>query len=160
LYDASWVRLDFTDTTQYDQDAGDLTKGTLDPDRIGDRSVDPEKMKTNVVIASEPLAAGDLVNVWDNNGLFFVRRADASLGREAHGFVLTAAATGEQAAVFTVGYDPLLSDLAPGAQFLSTTPGRPTNGPPQEVGHTVQRVGFASDATTLHFRPGDPVRLT
>lgn len=316
LLDGDWVRWDLTASTQYDQDAGDLKRGTLDPDRIGDRTIDPEKMKTNVVRAYEPLAAGDLVHLYDNNGFFFVRKATSGLenitpyarttnavsanstnwsrttvpvsdhpvpgiataveiapqstsvdsahvwnvdglngdqlirqrafgvyvwsnrageatiwynigvsttsnivpvaantwtwvatkpgGRghgtasvifkstggtqltdrvrlvgttvvvdadameffegvrafECHGFVLNSATTGEEVPVFTVGYNPLLTGLSSGTQFLSAAPGKASSGSPTKPGRIIQRVGFASDATTLHFQPNFPIRLT
>ena len=43
---------------------------------------------TAAITASEALAAGDLVNIWNSSG-FKVRKADATTpGKEAHGFVL------------------------------------------------------------------------
>lgn len=160
LYDSAWVRLDFTGSTTYDADASDLTQGYLPPERIEDGSVGVEKMKTNEVRASEALLQGDLVNIWSNNGLFYVRKADATVGHEAHGFVLDAASAGDAVRVHTSGYNPFGADLTPGPQFLSTSPGEMTGYPPSQAGHTVQRVGFASDTSTLHFTASQPIRLT
>jgi len=46
---------------------------------------------TAVIVASETLAAGDWVNVWNDAGTAKARKADAtSAGKEVHGFVLAA----------------------------------------------------------------------
>lgn len=159
LYDNGWVRLDFTATTAYDASASDLTHGTLAPALIADHSLGIEKQATNLMRASEALFAGDLVHMWDNNGLFFVRRASA-LGYEAHGFVLDDTATGETVHVYTSGYNPMQFDLTPGKQYLSATAGQTSGHAPVKKDRLVQRVGTASDATTLHFNPGPSIKLT
>src|SRR5215831_2342559 len=56
---------------------------------------------TQVITASEALAAGDFVNVWNSSGAFRVRKADGSTnGKQAHGFVLAAVASGAAATVY------------------------------------------------------------
>jgi hypothetical protein len=51
---------------------------------------------TAPLTASEAIAAGALINVWNNAGAFAIRNADGSTtGKEAHGFVLAAVASGE-----------------------------------------------------------------
>ena len=56
---------------------------------------------TATVQASEALAAGDVVNIWNNAGAFRVRKADATVaGKEAHGFVLASVLLGANALVY------------------------------------------------------------
>lgn len=59
---------------------------------------------TAVIVASEALAAGDLVNIWNDGGTAKVRKADASVaGKEAHGFVLAAVSNAANATVYFEG---------------------------------------------------------
>lgn len=115
---------------------------------------------TATITASEALAAGDLVNVWNSTGAK-VRKADASTsGKEAHGFVLAAVANGATATVYFEGTDTQVTGLTPGVQFLSaTTPGAATATAPSGTGQVVQRVGFATAATALNFQSMPPVVL-
>ena len=110
--------------------------------------------------ASEALTAGDLVNIWNDGGTAKVRRADASMqGKEAHGFVLAAVGAGAQATVYFEGTNTQASGLTPGAMFLSATAGKATATAPSAAGQVVQRVGFATSATSLNFQAGEPVTL-
>jgi hypothetical protein len=160
LYDNNWVRMDFTATTAYDSDAADLTKGFLDPDRLEENTVPTWKLLTNSVRVSDAVTAGQVVNVWNNGGLFMCRPADASVfGKQADGFVLESAAAGADVPVFALGYIVLLAGLSPGLQFLQTTPGAVGNSVPNAAGQVIQQVGYASDAAILHFNPQQPVLL-
>jgi len=114
---------------------------------------------TAAVTASEALAAGDLVNI-HNSGGARVRKADASTaGKEAHGFVLAAVANAATATVYFEGTNTQVTGLTAGAQYLSTTPGTATATAPSGAGNVVQRVGFATGATSLNFQSGVPVVL-
>lgn len=116
---------------------------------------------TAIIVASEALAAGNLVNVWDNAGAFKVRKADASTsGKEAHGFVLAAVLSGGNATVYFEGPNTQVTGLLGGNQFLSaSTPGATAAAAPTGTGKVVQRVGFATSATVLNFQSGVPVIL-
>lgn len=116
---------------------------------------------TAAIVASEALAAGDLVNVYNNGGTANVRKADAATtGKEAHGFVLSAVAASGTATVYFEGSDTQLTGMTPGVQYLSaTTAGRTQATAPTAAGHTVQRVGFAYSATALNFQTHDPIVL-
>ena len=109
---------------------------------------------TALIVASEALTAGDLVNVWNNAGAFNVRKADASTsGKEAHGYVLAAFASSASATVFFEGSDTQVTALTPGKQYLSaTTAGRSVATAPSASGQVVQQVGFATSATVLNFQ--------
>ena len=117
--------------------------------------------ETASVIASEALTAGNLVNIWSNAGTPNVRKADASNGRIAHGFVLANVSASANATVYFEGTVTGLTGLTPGArQFLSaTTPGLTTESVPATAGQYVQRVGTAASTTSFTFNPLDEVLL-
>jgi hypothetical protein len=114
---------------------------------------------TQIITASEALAAGDFVNVWNNSGAK-VRKADASVaGKEAHGFVLTAVSNGQPATVYFEGTNTQVTGQTPGKVYLSTTPGQATSTPPTLSGQVVQTIGFATGTTTINFQSLQPVTL-
>lgn len=114
---------------------------------------------TATVTASENLAAGDLVNIWNSTGAK-VRKADATTaGKEAHGFVTGAVISGASATVYFEGTNAGVTGLTPGVQFLSTTAGLATATAPSGAGNVVQRVGFATAATSLNFQSETPIVL-
>ncbi len=110
-----------------------------------------------VFVASEGLAAGDLVNIWDDSGTPKARLADASANRPADGFVLADVDSGDPATVYAQGMNDQVSGLVGGVtQWLSSTvPGGIQDTPPTESGDLVQRVGKAFSATVLSFQKGD-----
>lgn len=116
---------------------------------------------TAIIVASEALADGDLVNVWNNAGTANVRKADAnSAGKEAHGFVLAAVASSASATVYFEGTNSHCTGLTPGVQFLSSsTPGKSVTTAPTGTGKIVQNIGLALNATTLNFESGSPIVL-
>lgn len=116
---------------------------------------------TGNTIASEALSANDLVNIWSNGGVHSVRKADgSSKGKEAHGFVLSAVAIGEQAKIYFEGTNAGLTGILPGIQYLSdTVPGKSTTTPPTAAGHIVQVVGFGFSANAINFQYNNPIEL-
>lgn len=116
---------------------------------------------TASIVASEALAAGDLVNIWNDAGTAKVRKADASTaGKEAHGFVLAAVSASANATVYFEGTNTQCTGLTPGVQFLSAaTAGKTVSAAPTGTGKAVQRVGFAISATALNFDACDPIIL-
>lgn len=117
---------------------------------------------TATITASENLAAGDLVNVWDDSGTTKIRKADATAeGKEADGFVLASVTSGQSGLVYFDGTISGLSGLTRGARyFLSAdTPGAITTTPPSSTGNVVQRVGKAKSATELVFEAFEPITL-
>ena len=116
---------------------------------------------TKLIPASENLAAGDKVNIWNDSGTAKVRKADATTaGKEANGFVLSAVTLGNNATVYFDGTDTQLSSLTPGGvYYLATTAGGVTDTPPSGSGNVLQRVGRALSATELTFEPGEPITL-
>ena len=77
---------------------------------------------TATIAASEALAAGDLVNIYNNAGTANVRKADGSTsGKDAHGFVISAVLSLGNATVYFEGSNTQCTSLTPGVQFLSGT---------------------------------------
>jgi hypothetical protein len=115
---------------------------------------------TKSITASEALAAGDFVNIWNSTGAK-ARKADGSTsGKQADGFVLAAVANAAAATVYFEGPNTQVTGLTPGTVFLSaTTPGQATGTPPSGTGQTVQRLGVAVAATEVNFEPQSPVVL-
>ena len=131
--------------------AGRLSS-TMMPAGFGDDTV--------IVVASEALSAGDVVNVWNDAGTPKVRKADATTaGKEGHGFVLESVLNGGNATVYFEGQNTSVTGLTAGAVFLSTTAGGVTNTAPSGSGNVVQRVGFATSSTAFNFQSNDPIVL-
>jgi len=114
---------------------------------------------TLTVATSETLAAGDLVNIWDDTGAA-VRKADATTaGKEAHGFVLAAFTHPTTATVYFEGTNTGVSGKTPGVQFLLTAAGTSGSTAPSGSGNVVQKLGVATSATSINFEPQQPIVL-
>lgn len=117
--------------------------------------------ETKSLPATEALSSGDFVNIYDNSGAVSCRKADASTqGKEAHGFVLTAVASGAAATVYVAGINTHLSGLNGGpTMYLATTAGGATATAPSGAGNVVQELGQRLSATEIAFAPKLPVTL-
>ena len=114
---------------------------------------------TATITASETLAAGDWVNVWNDSGAK-VRKADATTaGKEAHGFVLTAVTSGNPATVYFEGTNTQVTGQTPGPVYLQTTAGAGGATIPNASGNVVQSIGVAVSATAVNFERSVPVTL-
>lgn len=127
--------------------------------------IDASMMPTGIaadtasITASENLAAGDLVNVWNSTGAK-IRKADATTaGKEAHGFVLASVTSGVAGTVYFEGSNTGVTGLTPGKQYLQTTAGTAGVTAPTGSGNVVQIVGFATAAGVLNFQSTAPVTL-
>ena len=139
--------------------AGDIV--ALDDSGRIDNSMMPVGIgaDTAVIAASEALAAGDWVNVWNSTGAK-VRKADATTsGKEAHGFVLAAVTSGANATVYFEGTNTQVTAQTPGPVFLQTTAGSGGATAPSASGNVVQRLGVAVSTTAVNFEGGMPVVL-
>jgi hypothetical protein len=116
---------------------------------------------TASIVASENLAAGDFVNIYNDTGTAKVRKADASTsGKYAHGFVLEAVTSGDSALVYCEGPNTAVTSATPGEVFLSaTTAGGFTSTAPTGNGKVVQKIGVATSATTINFEWLHPIVL-
>ena len=112
---------------------------------------------TNVVTATEVLAAGDVVNIYSGG----VRKADATVaGKRANGFVLAGVANAAPATVYSEGTLTGLTGLTLGGDvWLSTTPGAVTQTAPSGAGNVQQRLGVAVSTTAINFDAGAPITL-
>lgn len=110
---------------------------------------------TQVVTTSENLAAGALVNIYSNVGVFTARNADATaIGKDANGFVLAATTSGQNATIYGIGTNTGVTGLTPGKYYLSKTAGGITNDvSAYTTGNVIQEVGFSTAATELYFQP-------
>ena len=114
---------------------------------------------TASIEASEALAAGDFVNIWNSSGAK-VRLADATVaGKEAHGFVLAAVANGANATVYFEGTNTQVTGQTPGNAYLQTTAGKSGHTAPSASGNVVQQIGVAVSATAVNFERNAPVVL-
>jgi hypothetical protein len=139
-------------------DAGKMTK--LDGAGRFDASMMPvgTDIEATAITASEALAAGAFVNLWNSAGLK-MRNADATVaGKEAHGFVLAAVANGAVGTAYTQGINTGCTGRTVGArQFLSTVAGSPVEAAPAATGNVAQPIGVALSATAVKFNPQTPV---
>lgn len=143
-------------------DAGKIV--ALDSSGRLDSSVMPVGFgsETKTIVASENLAAGDFVNIHNSTGLK-VRKADASGGaaKKAHGFVLAAVTSGQNATVYYGNINNQVSGFTVGDElYLSATvPGAATTTIPTTSGHIVQRLGIATGATEILTEIANEVEL-
>lgn len=124
--------------------------GLLDP------SLMPAGIGANLVVApaSENLAAGDFVNLWNDAGTLKVRKADATTNaKPANGFVLAAVTAPANASVYLLSSkNTAKTGLTAGTEyFLGTTAGTTTATAPSAAGNVVQYLGKAVSATEMTF---------
>ena len=115
----------------------------------------------DLIVASEALGAGDLVNVYDNSETPNCRKADATTaGKEADGFVLASVESAATATVFFTGINNQVSGLTGGTDlFLDTTAGGVNATAPSTTANVQQPVGKALSATEIIFVRGRPITL-
>jgi len=142
--------------------AGDSGKlAALDSAGKLDVSMMPTGMGPDAITmtASEDIAAGDFVNVWNSSGAK-VRKADATVaGKEAHGFVLSSVGNGATGTVYFEGTNTSVTGQTPGPVYLLTSAGLAGATAPSGSGNCVQRIGFAVSATAINFQSQPPVIL-
>ncbi len=114
--------------------------------------------------ASEALAAGDFVNIYDDTGTVKCRKADASAasaGKPADGFVLASVENGATATVYRDGRNTQVTGKTGGSKYYLSgdTPGAATATAPSTAGYTLQVVGKADSATSISFEPSEPIVL-
>lgn len=154
--------LNATDTSAGAGDAGKIPQ--LDAAGRLDSSMMPVGLgaDTSTIQASENLAAGDIVNVWNDGGTPKVRKADATAeGKEVVGFVLAGVTSGQNATVYHEGRITGLSGLVPGTRYyVAKVAGQVTaDVSTYTTGNVVQFVGVALSATELTFEYGEPITI-
>jgi len=108
-----------------------------------------------IMLTSENLAVGAMVNIYSNAGVVTGRNADNSNTRPAHGFVLAATTSPASATVYMSGVDNQLSGMTVGARQYLGTVGVRTETPVTTGIH--QYIGLAVSATELEFESQDYV---
>jgi len=117
---------------------------------------------TQVIEASEIIANGDFVNIFDDGGTIKVQKADASNGRNADGFVKVGVAAAAMATVFFEGSNDVLALLTLGDKYYldKSTPGGVTNDISAYVaGDLYQYIGKAYAVNGLNFEGSDSIDL-
>lgn len=111
--------------------------------------------QTTQAVASEALGAGKYVQYHNNAGVFSVRLADNSNGRQADGFVLAAVASAATATVYPLdGTNAQQTGLTIGSRYWLGTAGGVTDTPLDEANvananKISQSLGVAKSATEL-----------
>lgn len=111
--------------------------------------------ETQLITATENLAAGSFVNIFSDSGDLAVRLADNSNGRAADGYIQSAVLMAQNALVFPLdGVNANLSGLAPGAEYWLGTAGGVTATPLDETDEMnankiSQYLGKAKSATEM-----------
>lgn len=138
-------------------DAGGLV--ALDSSGRVDVSVLPVGVGPDVasLVTTDALSAGNYVNIYDDSGTAKCRLADASNGREAHGFVLDAFLNAATATVFFEGPNTELAGLTAGTRYYLNTAGGITATPRTTGLH--QYLGTAVNATTVNTDIDDVIVL-
>jgi hypothetical protein len=101
--------------------------------------------------ATEAIAAGALVNFYNNAGVLGVRNANATaVGKPAHAYATTAVASSSYGEFIQQGTCFLIGSLTIGTTYyLSNTNGLISAG----AGTVSQKIGYAIGTSTLVFRP-------
>lgn len=159
LEDSTWTQKFWTADTISSVSASVIDRGEMNGAFIEDNTVAVDKFYSPEVPAGEGLTAGNLVHVTKSQGVTVALKADAAAGRRANGFVLSTVGTGELVKVYSTGYNPLMSGMSPGAQWLGAGGACQSVPPTMTAGTIVQRVGFATDAATLVFQPANHIAI-
>lgn len=116
---------------------------------------------TEVMATSENLSAGDLVNIWNDSGTRKARKADASNGRRAHGFVLDSVNSPNNATVYLSGDITGLTSLTVGVPYYlsGSAAGGVTATAVSTAGYLSQEIGIAVSTTSIVFKPQMPITL-
>jgi hypothetical protein len=116
---------------------------------------------TKLAATTENLSAGDLVNLYNDSGTIKARKADASNGRRAIGFVLSSVTSPNNATVYLDGTITGLTGLTPGAAYYlsGSSAGAATATAPTTSGYISQEIGIALSATEINFEEQQPITL-
>jgi hypothetical protein len=115
---------------------------------------------TKVMLAAEILSAGQLVNMFMDSGTLKARKADATAGLPAHGFVKESVVADTVLNVYIEGLDVV--DMGSGATGLPAflgDAGAVTTTPPSTAGVLSQKVGISLGAAGFVFVPDVAVLL-
>lgn len=111
--------------------------------------------------ASEAIAAGALINEWNNTGTINVRNADNSTYKPAHGYApssITSSGTGSVYLAVGPAITGLSSKTVGAEQFLGTAGALTETAPTSGSGALLQKVGVAVTASSVDFMLQDPMQ--
>lgn len=105
---------------------------------------------TQSILASEAIAAGAYVNIWNNSGTANIRNADNSaVGKEADGYVLSAVSSGTTGLVYFSGNNTAVTGQTVGNVYLGTV-GTLSSTAPSGAGNVVQLIGTATSTSSVN----------
>jgi len=104
-----------------------------------------------LIESSQDIESGRFVNVFDDNGIKKIRKADRMLGYEAHGYILEAVNIGVAVKVYFEGNNDQASFFGDGVVFLGKYGfGSAVHG----NGLISQKIGIATAENNINFEPG------
>ena len=118
-------------------------KGKIDISMI---PTDSLMTNTTVVLLGEDVKAGDYVNFYDDAGTATARKADASKGYAAHGYVQEDGVKGAMLTTVVSGMN-VSAGLTCGVRYFLGTAGTTTSTPTENPGDIIQFLGVAVPAT-------------
>lgn len=127
-----------------------------------DASLFPAGIGMDIVMypATEALAAGAQVNLYNNSGALSARNADATAangGKKGDGFVIASVTSGGTATIYrSGGVNTGVSGLTPGSDYYLGSGGGVTTTQNVTAGQTDQYIGKASAAGVLDQLPPQP----
>ena len=151
------------DTTTGVEDAGKIP--ALDAAGRLDQSLMPVGLipGTRILTASEDLAAGDFVTIWNDIGIVKVKKGSGEVDdTTVIGFVLDDVVTSvnDQVLVYFEGTNTQCSGTIAGTRYFigdDTNRGVPVAVPPSSNGNVIQYLGTAISETEIIFEPSDGI---
>lgn len=160
-----FLRIDDTTGLAIERSAIDASTGSADAGRLVATDINglisPTFLPTDgsaTLTATETLAAGDLISLWDNGGIKMRKATNTGHATRAQGFVNSGVASGATGvAILGDGINTGVSGLAVAGRYFLGTSGAVTTTPPTASGSIVQFVGTARASTELNVVLGDPL---
>lgn len=114
------------------------------------------------LLASEAIAAGDFVNIFNNAGVATIRKADASNNRPANGFCLTAIANAATGIVNLRGENNALTGIISGTVYYlsATNAGKAVDASPSANGNIIQTLGYGLRSTSILYEFDEPIEIS
>lgn len=114
---------------------------------------------STTLTASEAIAAGSMINLWNNAGVINVRNADSATNKKAHGFVNGAIASSASGQVEVGNGDNTgVTGLTIGDEYFLSSAGTVTATVPTASGSTLQKVGVAQATNQLQVILGPAIK--
>ena len=139
------------------QGALDRYTGALGPDSSTWSAIDPTSYELEArisrvyVLATEAIAQGAMVNLYNNSGALGARNANASAaGKPVRAFANAAVAANAFGEFILAGVNPYITGLTPGTTYYLSN----TNGVISATTGTItQKIGFSLATNKIYFNP-------